>query len=97
MAVVSVAHLSIASSGEDQVGWEPLRWRISDQKGPSGGQRQRGACRREGLVAGEHGPDRLGQAAGDVDLGDLGAALAAEAVLGVLVAIAVDLTAAGVG
>jgi hypothetical protein len=31
------------------------------------------------LVAGEHVPDRLGEAAGEVDLGDLGAALLADA------------------
>jgi hypothetical protein len=46
-------------------------------KGPSRGQTKRGACRSERLVAGQHVPDRLGQAAGDVDLGDPGAALLA--------------------
>jgi hypothetical protein len=29
MVLLSEAHLSIASSVEDQVEWEPLRWRIS--------------------------------------------------------------------
>jgi hypothetical protein len=43
--------------------------------------RRKGTCRSEGLVVGEHVPDRLGQAAGEVDVGDLGAALAAEAAL----------------
>jgi hypothetical protein len=42
------------------------------------------------LVAGEHVPDRLGQAPRDVDLGDLGAALATEPGLGLLVALLVD-------
>jgi hypothetical protein len=54
-------------------------------EGRLGGQRERGACRSEGLVAGQHVPDRLGEPAGDLDLGDFGAALAAEALLGVLV------------
>ena len=66
-----------------------LRWRISVE-GRLCGQRGRGACRSEGLVAGEHVPDRLGEAAGDVDLGDLRAALLAEPALVVLVAVAVD-------
>ncbi len=61
------------------------------------GQSARGACRSEGLVAAEHVPDRLGETAGDVDLGDLGAALFAEALLVALVAVAVDLVTAGVG
>ena len=37
------------------------------------------------MVAGEHVPDRFGELAGDLDAGDLGAALAAEALLGVLI------------
>jgi hypothetical protein len=48
------------------------------------------------LVAGEHVPDRFGQLAGQVDLGDLGSALAAEAFLGALIALAVDGVLAGV-
>jgi len=45
-------------------------------KGPSGGQTKSGASRSgslwgEGLLGGEHVPDRFGQPAGDVDLGDL--------------------------
>src|SRR3954468_9968916 len=55
-----------------------------------------GACRSEGLVAGEHVPDGLGEPAGEVDLGDLGAALAAEPALGVLVALGVVGVLAGV-
>jgi hypothetical protein len=41
-------------------------------------------------------PDRLGEAAREVDLGDLGAALAAESALGVLVALGVVGVLAGV-
>jgi hypothetical protein len=50
-----------------------------------------GACGSwgEGLFAGQHVPDRFGEAAGDVDLGDRRAALLAEAALGALVALAV--------
>src|SRR3954471_10516763 len=64
--------------------------------GPSGGQGVRGTCRSEGLVAAEHVPDRFGESAGEVDLGDLGAALFAEALFCVLVAVAVERVAAGV-
>ena len=56
-----------------------------------------GAFGSEGLVAGEHVPDRFGQPAGEVDLGDLGAALLADAGFRVLVALAVDGGGAGVG
>ena len=35
------------------------------------GQSARGACRSEGLVTGEHVPDRLGELAGELDLGDM--------------------------
>src|SRR5688572_15843842 len=57
--------------------------------GPSGGQTKSGACRSEGLVAGKHVPDGFGEPAGDVDLGDLGAALLAEPALGGLIAVGV--------
>ena len=60
------------------------------QNGLLGSQTKGGACRSEGLVAGEHVPDRLGRLAGELDLGDLGAALAAEATLGALVALPVE-------
>ena len=59
-------------------------------EGPLGGQNLGGACRSEGLVAGEHLPDRFGESAGEVDLGDLGAALFAESCLGALVALGVE-------
>jgi hypothetical protein len=42
-------------------------------------------------------PDRLGQAAREVDLGDLGAALLADPRFGLLIAVAVDRVGAGVG
>src|SRR5208282_1624693 len=60
------------------------------------GQSAGGACRSKGLVAGEHVPDRFGELAGDVDLGDLGAALLAESLLVALVAVVVGRVAAGV-
>src|SRR5215218_7515447 len=44
--------------------------------GPSCGQRTPGACRSEGLVVGEHVPDRVGELARDREGGDLAAALA---------------------
>ena len=40
-------------------------------------------------------PDRLGELSGEVDLGDLGAALAAEALLGALIALGIDRVIAG--
>ena len=49
------------------------------------------------MVAGEHVPDRFGEAAGEIDLGDLGAALFADPRFGVLVAVAVGGVGAGVG
>ena len=49
------------------------------------------------MVTAEHVPDRFGESASEVDLGDLGAALLADARLGVLVAVAVDGVGAGVG
>ena len=60
------------------------------KKGLSGSQARNGACRSEGLerlVAGQHVPDRLGQLASELDLGDFRAALPAEAAFGALVAL----------
>jgi hypothetical protein len=69
-------------------------------KGPSGDQTKSGASRSrsgcEGLIVGEHVPDRLGELSGDVDLGDPGAALAPEAFLVALVALAVGGVSEGV-
>ena len=58
-------------------------------KGRSGRQTKSGASGSEVLVAGEHVPDRVAKPAGDVDLGDLGAALLAEPALVALVALGV--------
>jgi hypothetical protein len=71
------AHLSVASWWRTRLDRSSLRWRISLRtvRRPGVG----GACRSEGLVVGEHVPDRLGESAGEVDLGDLGAALLADA------------------
>jgi hypothetical protein len=49
-----------------------------------------GASWSEGLVAGKHVPDRVGEPAGDVDLGDLRPALLAEPALVALVALGVS-------
>jgi hypothetical protein len=49
------------------------------------------------LLAAEHVPDRLGESAGEVDLGDLGAALLADAGFRLLVAVVVGGVGAGVG
>src|SRR5215212_10169698 len=65
---------------------------------PSCGQRAgRGTCRSEGLIAGEHVPDRLAELAGDLDARDLLAALAAQALGGALVVVAIGGMAGGVG
>src|SRR5205823_1533160 len=65
--------------------------------GPSCGQKRRGACRSEGLVVGEHVPDRACEPARGVDLRDAGAALFAEAGAGALVAGAEGWVTRGVG
>src|SRR5512147_50421 len=66
-----------------------LRSRAQVQRGRSSRQTKSGASWSEGLVSGEHLPDRVGEPAGDVDLGDLGAALLAEPPLVSLVALGV--------
>src|SRR6266511_5705992 len=76
-------------------GWIGVRSGSASPYGPSGGQGVGGACRSEGLVASEHVPDRFGEAAGEVDLGDLGAALFADARFRLLVAVAIDAVGAG--
>ena len=58
-------------------------------KGRSGRQTKSGAFGSERLVAGEHVPDRHRQLSGDVDLGHLGPALAAQSALIALVALGV--------
>ena len=59
------------------------------QKGRSGRQTKSGASGSELLTSRKHVPDRVGEAASDVDLGDLGAALGAEPALVALVALRV--------
>src|SRR5215217_2753862 len=66
-----------------------LRSRAQVQKGRSGRQTKSGASGSELLVAGKHVPDRVGEPAGDVDLGDLGAALLAKPPLRSLAALRV--------
>jgi len=77
-------------SGRTRRHWRPASGGAIP-KGPSGGQTSCGASRSrsgcKGLIVGEHVPDRLGELAGDVDLGDPGAALAPEALLVALVAL----------
>src|SRR5829696_5527366 len=58
-------------------------------KGRSGRQTKSGASGSELLVARQHVPDRVSESPGDVDLGDLGAALLAEPALVALVALGV--------
>src|SRR5215207_8499712 len=58
-------------------------------KGQSGRQTKSGASGSELLLARKHVPDRVGEAAGDVDPGDLGAALPSESLLVSLVALRV--------
>ena len=66
-----------------------VRSRAQVQKGRSGRQTKSGASWSEGLVSRKHVPDRVGEPAGDVDLGDLRAALLAEPALRSLVALGV--------
>jgi hypothetical protein len=58
-------------------------------KGRSGRQTKSGASGSELLTSRKHVPDRVGKPAGDVDLGDLGAALLAEPPLVALLALGV--------
>ena len=63
--------------------------RAQVQKGRSGRQTKSGASGSELFLAGKHVPDRVGESSREVDLGDFGAALFAEAALGSLVALGV--------
>ena len=76
--------------------WEfaPVAQFLRDRQAARGSVAPAGS---EGLVAGEHVPDRFGEPAGEVDLGDLGAALFADARFRLLVAVAIDAVGAGVG
>src|SRR5919204_2441256 len=77
--LVSVAHLSMAPSITvmSWVGAAPVAQFL---RGPSCGQGGCGACRSKGTLVGEHVPDRLAEAAADLDRGDFRAALFAVAV-----------------
>jgi hypothetical protein len=93
----SSAHLSMAFSvGRTRSGWRLLR-RSNSIGGSSGDQKRSGACRGEGFVLGEDVPDGFGELAGEVDPGDLRAALPAEASLHPLVSFAVAGVAGRVG
>jgi hypothetical protein len=65
--------------------------------GLSGSQTKSGACRSEGLITSQHVPDRDRELAGQIDLRDLGAALAAVAALDALVALSLEVVLACVG
>jgi hypothetical protein len=91
--VWSSAHVSIASSTFEDLVLSGLAPAAHVKNGLSGSQARNGACRSEGLerlVAGQHVPDRRGELACELDLGDLCAALAAQAALGSLVALLVE-------
>src|SRR5215216_653371 len=83
----SDAHVSMATSAGGSGGNWNVRSRAQVQKGRSGRQTKSGASGSELLVAGEHVPDRVGEPAGDVDLGDLGPALLPSPALVALVAL----------
>lgn len=88
--VWSSAHVSIASLTFEDLVLSGLAPVAHVKNGLSCSQANNGACRSEGLerlVAAQHVPDRLGELAGEFDLGDLRAALAAQPALGALVAL----------
>ena len=66
-----------------------VRSRAHIQKGGQAARRKVAPLGANSSIASEHVPDRFGQPAGDVDLGDLGAALLAEPALRLLIALAV--------
>ena len=80
----------------DKVSWEAAP-AAQFHRGSSSDQTDRGACRMEWFVLREDVPDGLGQLASEVDPGDLGAALAPEALLGPLISLQVANIAGGVG
>src|SRR5919204_4090144 len=71
--LVSVAHLSMAPS-ITVISWVGAAPVAQFLRGPSCGQGGGGACRSKGTLVGEHVPDRLAEAAADLDRGDLRAA-----------------------
>lgn len=81
---------------KDKVWWEAAP-AAQFHSGSSSDQKHSGACRGEGFVLGEDVPDGFGELAGDVDPGDLRAALPAEALLGPLVTLPIVGVAGSVG
>src|SRR6266508_3177100 len=94
VSALSRAHLSMAPSAAVMSWWEAAPV-AQFSSGPSCGQGRGGACRSKRLIGGQHVPDRLGEAAGDVDGGDLGAALLAVAGVDALADGAVERVAEG--
>src|SRR6476620_9368465 len=78
----------LLGGGSGRVG--ELVQRANSVGAPSGGQILRGTCWSEGSPRGELVPDSLGQLAGDLDPGRLGASVATETDLGGLIVIDVD-------
>ena len=58
---------------KDKVWWEAAP-AAQFHSGSSSDQKHSGACRGEGFVLGQDVPDGLGELAGKIDAGDLGAA-----------------------
>src|SRR5665811_1930517 len=81
---------------KDKVVWEAAPAAQFDS-GSSSDQQDSGACRSKRFVLREDMPDGLGQLAGDVDPGNLGATLATQAFLVPLVAVSIVRMAGGVG
>src|SRR6476620_10888254 len=84
----------LLGGGSGRVG--ELVQRSNSVGGPSGGQILRGTCWSEGFPRGEHVRGGLGQLAGDLDPGHLGAPWATEPDPGGLIVIDVDGVAGGV-
>jgi hypothetical protein len=81
---------------KDKVWWEAAP-AAHFQSGSSSDQKRRGACRGEGFVLDEDVPDGFGELAGEIDPGDLRAALPAEAPLHPLGAVPIAGVASRVG
>src|ERR1017187_1052831 len=81
---------------KDKVTWEAAP-AAHFHSGSSSDQKHRGACRGKRFILGEDVPDRFGELAGEVDPGDLRAALPAEASLHPLVSFAIAGVAGRVG
>src|ERR1035437_7979288 len=80
---------------KDKVAWEAVPAAQFDA-GSSSDQQDSGAYRSKRFFLSQDMPDGLGEEAGDVDPGDLGATLAAKAFLVALVAVSIVRSASGV-